>query len=339
LLIACLSLPSILFIDKGKKLVAFAIIIILSYFFSYLGDGEWIEFLSSCVPARLRGKFLPKRDAIMIFAGTTISLIMGGVLDLFRSKGLENIGFYVIFGFVFAFTLFNGWTFTKMTQPPVIVSRRKISLKDVLTKPIMDKQYRKYIIFFIIYNISVYLSLSLYSIYPIVNLGLSYAYMATLTLIATVSRIISARFWHKLSERLQWPIVLMIAVIILGFSFLLWSIVNIKNAFIILPVVNVISGIGWGGVTVGLIANNVLFAPIESRTIYFSFNAWIGALIRFVSSLFGALLNKSLSSVNLTIGGLTFVNMQLLFLLSGFLMMFTALYIYFCLYRQTGNTR
>ncbi|MDP4152827.1 MAG: hypothetical protein Q8865_05205 [Bacillota bacterium] len=321
----------------SSRIMMLGVIIIAAYFFSYLGDGGWVDFMSGCVPARQRGGFLPQRDANMVLAGTVVSLALGYVLDIFRDHKAENIGFFIIFFFVFVFAAINGWALKSMTQPPIHINREKIGLKAVLTLPMKDRLYRKYIIFHILYNFSVYIGLSLFSIYPVVTLGMSYSYMAFLGLLATVSRMVSAKLWQRLKLKMSWPVIMIIAHITLAVSFIIWAFVIKENAYVLLPLANIVSGAGWGGIAVSLFANNVIFAPKQSRTVYFSFNACVGALTGFLSSLLGAVVSGSFKNITISILGLDFCNMQIMFFISAVLLLLTAVYIFFVMNKETES--
>ncbi len=324
---AALGLVALLRFDTQVKTGFIAAILLFGYIFGMFNDPGFSEFLSAVVPRRMRGRFFAVRDALLIFSGTVTSLLLGAVLDYFRSAGREYTGFAIIFIFIFAVQCVICYIILSMKEPTVRLRSASLRLRDVFLLPLGHQDFRKFILYGVLWNFSIYFALSYYSIYMVSGLKLNYTFIAVLSLISTASRMIFSRVWGKLGDLHSWRYVMIRSLLILSLMSLGWFLATPSNAYVLLPIVHIASGIGWGGIGLANFNSALLYSPKTVKTAYLSLNSFISSIMGFLATLAGAAFSKSLSGVQLRLPGFEIGNVQLIFLVTSLLLALVSLYV------------
>ncbi len=280
--------------------------------------GSWII---SLVPERQRGRYFGIRDMCILASAAVLSLIMGRILDWFKSNQQDYIGFVVVFSVALVITIFNFITLKSIKEPEVTALNKDLNIKKLISIPVKDKQFRKVVILNIVWNLSVQFSLPFFSVYMVNGLKLSYTYIMIVGIILSSVQSYSARIWGKISERKSWEFTTVVSMAVMGLVHFSWIFINQNTYFFIIPFVQVLSGIGWAGVNLSLFNIQFKYAPQEGRTIFVGFNAALAGAAGFFSALMGSVLVGVLSKVKLDIKVTVLDNMLIIFGISGLMIL------------------
>lgn len=337
MLVAGIGLLALVRGSAALRAAGFCALILSGYSCNYFGEPAFNEFLTNVVPAKLRGRFMSRRDACMIAGGAVSSIVMGQVLDRFRGADRAGLGYTVLFAVAAVVIVVNFICMSRFCEPPVRTGRVRLRLADVFRIPLSNPGYRKFILFHIVYNFSVYVAFAYYSIYQVRNLGLPYTVISLLSLAENLARVFASRYWGRQPSRRSLPQVLLRAIVILAVIHCLWIVMCPATAPFLLPVVHIGGGFAWAGVAVSLLTVNFLFAPRKSRTVYFALNACTGLVTGFLASLVGSAIGRALIGKSLRLGPLLLTGENVIFLVSGFGLLATALYVK-CVLREDAVT-
>jgi Na+/melibiose symporter-like transporter len=288
--------------------------------------GGWIVDLA---PTQIRGIYLGKKDAVSLITNTVTGLTMGWILDLFRAANQERLGFIFIGCVVLMISIANFIFMSKVHEPLNKKSNDTIRIRDVIVKPFQDTNFRKVIIFTVLYNIALQISAPYFSIYMVTGLKLNYGYITMIGILSTATRVFFSKRWGKLADRTSWHKVTILSIFALGLNHCIWIVINPSTASISFPLVQLISGATWAGAAISVFNLPFMYLPEQGRTMYLSSNAAYGALAGFLSTLVGSRILASLKGYNFSILSLNIGNMQLLFAISGVLLVACALYVLF----------
>lgn len=301
------------------------IILASMYFVAYCANGflspaagSWII---SLVHERQRGRYFGVRDMCILATAAVLSLVMGRVLDWFKSNQLDYLGFVVVFSVALVITALNFLTLKSIKEPEVTVLNRDLNVKRLISIPLKDKQFRKVVILNIVWNLCVQFALPFFSVYMVNGLKLSYTYIMVVGIILSCVQSYSARIWGKISERKGWEFTTVASMAALGIVHFTWIFINKNTYFFIIPFVQVLAGIGWAGVNLSLFNIQFKYAPQEGRTIFVGFNAALAGGAGFFSALMGSVLVGVLSRVKLDIVVTVLDNMLILFGISGLMIL------------------
>ncbi len=326
-LIHRLLLASMFFIplflnSPGLRLGAVILIYGTAHFFGAFigtGIGNWILQL---VPQSIRGKYLGKKDSFAFAMSTAISLIMGWSMDRFRQADMEQTGFLVIGIVVFFLACMDFWCLSSIGEPESTPYTQK--LKESILVPLADKKYRTVMISYMFWNVALQIAGPFFSVYMVTGLKLDYTYITFLGLISSTIRILAAWLWGRLADATSWLFVTRLSMGLLGLIHASWLFMTPETCYGLQPVLQALSGAAWVGIAISVFHLQYHYAPTEKRVLYVSANSSYAGLSGFLATLLGAFLLKVFPSIEVfdfTIGG-----MQLLFLLSGTLIMGCVLY-------------
>lgn len=324
LLLALMLLVPIVATDKSLRLYLLVSIYFLSYVFGTFITPAASNWLVSLTDERSRGSYLGKRDSILLAVSTVLSLVMGKVLDTFRGNNAEMIGFIFIGIVVIIFTVVNFGILSSIGEPVVRQTKEIPKLRDIFTKPLKDANFKKVIAVCVLWNIGAQIGLSFFSVYMVSGLNLSYAYITAVGTFGSIVSVLAARLWGKLADRSNWPLVTKLSIGLLAICHITWFFVCKSNVYFLMPIAQFLSGAAWGGINLGIFNIQFAYAPEEGRTMYLGFNAAIGGFIGFGVAMLGARIVSLLEGFTITFGMLTIGKMQVVFGISGILLLLCA---------------
>lgn len=287
------------------------------------GAGNWLRKL---VPEHELGVYLGKRDAKALAFTTGVTLVMGKMLDYFRMHQAEQTGFLTIGMAVLAMTFVNFYCMSTIKEPTEEALRPKVNLKQVFTEPVKNHSFRKIIGFYGFWNLGLQIAAPFFSVYMVTGLQLDYTYIMLLGLIASLSRVASAGIWGRLADRRSWLWITKMSMLLLGFVHLSWFFMTKETCILLQPILQCASGIAWGGIALSIFNVQFLYAPRDKQVMFVGANSAYAGLIGFGGTLIGGLLLKVLPSFQ--IGAFPVNGMQILFALSGGLIMGCSWYVH-----------
>lgn len=304
------------------------------YFLAYCVAGfltpAAASWIISLVPDKLRGRYFGLRDMCILASAAVLSLVMGRVLDLFKSNRQDYLGFVVVFSVALVITLFNVLTLKRIREPEVKPYDQNLDIKGLISIPLRDKQFRKVVLLNILWNLSVQFSLPFFSVYMVNGLKLSYTYIMVIGIILSCVQSYSARIWGRISEKKSWEFTTVASMAVLGVVHVTWSFINHNTYFVIIPFVQVLAGIGWAGVNMSLFNIQFKYAPQEGRTVFIGFNAALAGAAGFFSALMGSFVVGALSGIKIDIKVTVLDNMLIVFGISGLMILCCAAYFSWC---------
>ena len=148
--------------------------------------------------------------------------------------------------------------------------------------PLMDQNYHNVLIFFLLWSIASNFASPFFSIYMLENLELSYFYITSMNMIASVARIAASNLWGRFADSCSWKLVTLGSIYMLGLAYIGLGLLTKENCSYWLPVVQAVSGAAWGGINIATFRMQFAFAPVEHRISYVSFcSTMVGWLCRF----------------------------------------------------------
>lgn len=276
-----------------------------------------------------RGKYFGRRESYLLAVGTVISLILSRVLDGYKADGNEYGGFVVVFVVILLLSLTNYYFWSNIKEPPVKSKKTTYSLKQVVTIPLKNSGFKKVIIFFVLYNIGLQVGGPFFSIYMVTNLKLDYTYIMLMSMISTLVNVILVRVWGKIADNRSWDFVLKCSILMLGITHFAWMFVTDTTSVVLIPLLHIAGGMSWAGIGISTFNIQFIFSPEEGRTVYIGFNAALGGVMGFLGTLAGSGMLLIFGASGLRIASLNAGGMQVLFAISGIILMLCAAFAHF----------
>lgn len=321
---------------KSIRLILLAFMYLAAYLSVSFANPAGNGILIDITPENIRGRYFGKRESCFLAIGTIFSLIMGRVLDKYRTEGNEYGGFVVMFSVILLLSFVDGFLWSKIKEPYKDKKKSSFTMKQVITMPLANSGFRKIIIFFVLYNVGLQIGSPFFSVYMVTGLKLDYTYITIVSMIGTLVNVLLVRVWGRIADRRSWSFVLKNSIMMLGITHALWFFVNSETAFVLVPILHVTSGAAWAGIGISTFNIQFIFSPEDGRTVYIGFNTALGGVMGFLGTLVGSLLLGVFEYTNPSIAGMEFSGMQILFGISGALLLVCSAYANFFI-KQTAS--
>lgn len=311
---------------RTSRLALLAAFYLVAYMAIALNNPAASAILIDLTPERMRGRYLSKRESILLAVGTVFTLVLGRVMDFYRGEGNEYGGFVVTFSVIILMSFANAYFWIRIKEPVTSRKSTSFSVRQVFSIPIKDPAFRKIIIFFIIYNIGLQIGGPFFSVYMVTGLKLDYTYIMIMSMISTVVNVILVRVWGRIADKKSWNFVLTCSVLILGICHFLWLFVNDSTYPVLIPLLHGLGGVAWAGIGISTFNIQFIYSPENGRTVYTGFNSALGGFMGFLGTLTGSTLLMAFKGLKVDIAGFGIGGMQTLFCASGILLSMAAAY-------------
>lgn len=304
------------------------IVIMLIYTLAYLAAGFVTPGLSnwnmSITPALGRGKFLAMKDIISMFGVASTSLIIGRMLDYYKINNKYLVGFTIIFLIALVMSILDFILISSIREPIRIQQIYNISLFQMIRKPLKDEYFRKVILFLSIWYFAVQFSVTFIPIYMVNFLELSYSFISVSGILANIFGMVSIYLWGNLADRTSWNFLLKASGIIIAFCYMGWSLVTVNNAFVLVPMFQILLTGSNGAFNMAATNIQYIHSPESSKTTYLGVTQSIAYVTGFFGGISGALASQLLKNLKIEWKVISLGSIQMLFLITS-LLLFIAL--------------
>ncbi len=315
----------ILLLSGGWRLEALLGIVVISGIIIMLAAPAWLSWMSDLVPERIRGRFFGVRNSGVAVATVGASIIGGIIIDMYKGRGLENVGFALIVA-LSCLSAFIAFLYTnKLPSNPMESDYQKFTLRQI-TRPLRDNRYRYLLKTFFIWNFGVGISAAFFAPHMINNLGMSFTLISLYSSIAALVAVTLNRFWGSLIDKFGCRPVIIVCSFAIGLVPLIWLLPRKDFIWILIPEV-IFSGAFWSGFNLAAFNMPIAYSPKEDRVIYLAVFSVLTGLGFFTASIIGGLLAHTWVNVNYHFGSFNIINYHLLFALSGLLRFLAAIWI------------
>ncbi|HSE84205.1 MAG TPA: MFS transporter, partial [Thermodesulfobacteriota bacterium] len=168
-------------LQRDHILWMFLAIIALSHFSGAVSAVAWLSWISDLVPEKFRGRFFGKRNMMIGVATLAFSLLGGKFLDLW---GESSSGFQILFFMAVIAGAISILYLKKIPEPPLVWNNKAKPYHEILVHPLKDANFRRLLIFTIIWSFGVNFSAPFFVVYKLKELHLSYT---TITLLVSIT--------------------------------------------------------------------------------------------------------------------------------------------------------
>lgn len=306
-------------ISSGMKVLLLALFYGISYFFGAFTGAACGDWILKLVPKQKVGSYLGLKDSLSLAALTITSLAAGKMLDHYKSIHAELAGFVLVGILLLLLAVWDFMCLVKIEEPLGEVKKRNYTIKETLLLPLRDKEFKKVMFFYGFWNVAINVANPLFSIYMVGYLHLDYFYIMLVSMLGSIARVGAAVLWGKMADRISWIWVCRSSIGLLSVTVLLWAVTGEWNYTWLLPVIQICSGIAWGGIAIATFNIQFAYAPADKKILYVSTNTALASVAGFAATMIGVALVAVIPDA--TFFGRTMSSMQTVFLLSAVMMM------------------
>ncbi len=315
-------LVPLLFLPAGWRLEFLIGVVIFSAFSIMISTVGWLAWVADLVPDRIRGRYFGMRS-VSVAVSTLIATISGGIiLDHFRGRGEESLGFAIIIAAGCAFALAASILLGKVPDRSRDQIRVRTNWQSFL-EPLKDPKFRRVLKVFSMWNFAIGTSAAFFAPHMLTNLRMSFTQISLYSSAAALVAIGLNRPWGAVIDRFGCKPVITFCAFGIAFIPTVWVFPRPDFLWVLIPEV-FFSAILWAGFNLAAFNMPIAFSPKNHRTIYLAVFAVVTGFAFFAASLIGGTIAEALSGLHWKVGPQTIVNYHVLFVLSTVLRLLTA---------------
>jgi len=241
--------------------------------------------MGDIVPERRRGRYFAYRTRLVAIFSLTALIISGTILHFFDGQGRTWTGFAAIFIIACCARLISIYQLHQMQEPVMHHTSVDNSLK--ILQLLQHGPALWFTLFFVLMQMAVCIAAPFFAVYMLRDLQFSYMQFTANTGTAVLVQFATLNRWGRIGDVFGNRIILYTTAMLVPVLPFLWV---VSNNFWYLMMVQVLSGLAWGGFN--LSAGNLLLdlVPAVRRTIYAAIHNVFAACGVFLGGGIGVLL-------------------------------------------------
>ncbi|MEO0179948.1 MAG: MFS transporter [candidate division WOR-3 bacterium] len=307
-------------VGSSDKAWLFVFLVGISLAAGSMSGNAWLAWFTDLVPAEIRGRYFGKRSGLLSAVGLAGSLGAGLFLDHYRRANSEYQGYAILFVLAFALALVSLVLFFFHYEGKRPTAKGFGRASSALLRPFANKDYRVFLLYFVIWGFVNGLSSPFWGAHMFKNLGMTYTQVALYSSIAGVCVFFSHFLWGWIIDRVGARAVLKFCSLGVVITPLLWPFASRTN-LIPIWIDAALSGGFWPGVNLA-----ALYLLMENRgesgdsaVAIYSFATGLAA---FLTSLLGSWLTVVLAGLHFQGYGVLINNFTALFVATGIMRLF-----------------
>lgn len=317
----------LLLVKNTQQAIALVMVYCLAYFLFAFLNPPIVNWIMEIAPESIRGRYFARREMFTMIIVAIGEMVMAKMLDIFKLKGVEQIGFIILGTITIIWAVINFYSFSAIKEPLRPNKKKKLAVKEDLGLLLKNVDFRNLAKLYSIWNIALYVGMLYIAIYMIGTLKMSYVYTMIMSMLTLGFRVLSVRLWGKFVESNLWSRAIELGAVLLGISTGLLFFANPTTAFIIIPLSHILAGIAWGSIGITFFNLQVMFAPDDTRTLYVGALSSISGISGFIATVISGFFIDNFANIHIEILGFTIGNIQIVFLVSGILLALCGVYV------------
>jgi MFS family permease len=207
-----------------------------------IANPAWGSMMADLVPMRLRGRYFAARGRIMGIITLVLSLIGGGILQLFA--GNPFVGFAILFSGAAFFRLLSFYFLAGQYESPVIEEEAEAPSLFQIFKRVGSSNLGKFTLYIALINFAANISSPFFPVYMLSELKFSYtAYVINVSFFA-IAVMLFQTYWGRRADWAGNIKVITVTSFLVPIVPLFW-LVSTNQLFLIAA--QIFSGFAWGG--------------------------------------------------------------------------------------------
>jgi MFS family permease len=253
-------------------------VLLFFLFFHYLGTSisgaSWNSWIKDLIPEKILGTYTSRRARMIQVLNVTLSLAVAMIIDHVKSNypQYELTAYGVMFLIGGVAGMLGVYFLGKAPEPKTTLEDQK--LFALFSKPLKDKNFSNLLQFHSFYAFATSLALPFFVVYMMKTIGLSFAWIIALGLLAKFGSIFSLKFWGAFSDKYSNKTIIRICAPTFITCILSWTFVamtpNKATSIALLIIIHIVSGVSAAGIDLAISNMAVKLAPKNEAIAYIS---------------------------------------------------------------------
>jgi hypothetical protein len=308
-------------LSPRERLGWFLAVVALSAMLGVAGNNAWTAWMGALVPGRIRGRYFSRRTIYISVSGTLASLAAASVLDAAARREATGTGLAALAAMATLAGAVSVALLRRQHDPGPAAGAR--AEWNVALAPFADPRARTLIRYLFGWNAAIGVAAGFFAFHMLQNLRSSFVLAAAHGVVVAGVRILAAPVWGAAVDRVGARPVLTLTSFGIAAVPVIWLLATPDRLWP-LAVEAVLAGALWGGHGIAIADVTVTLSPSRGRAFYLGAFAAVGGAGFALASVLAGLLAQALPAT-FRVGGLPWVDLHVLFLLSALARLLAAL--------------
>ncbi|WAM34751.1 MFS transporter [Caldicellulosiruptor morganii] len=269
-----------LFLGKGSYILLFLLVgfmTISSISNSFTNVSFW-SWMNDLIPMHIRGRFFSRRATISTIVGMLSGLGIGKFLDSHNTL----VGFSIVFVFAAIMGMLDIGCFFFVKDLPMKNEEVQLDLKKMFLSTLNNNFFRKFVVFFVIWNFGLNIAGPYFNMYMIKDLKMSYFDIILLTqIVSNVVTILTLPYIGRIVDKIGNRPMLLLSTGLISLLPIVWCFTNVNNYKFLVTTISIFAGLLWPITDMG---NNNLILKLSDQ----SQTSMYVAVINLFNAIFGS---------------------------------------------------
>ncbi|KAF2958792.1 MFS transporter [Thermotoga sp. Ku-13t] len=308
------ALLIVLLAFKDRNPLFFVFVFAVSQIFGALAGNAWTSLVRDLIPESERGRFFGRRNVYISFT----SLVFFYVYSLLIDRLKDPLGYQLSIAIGMLGTLISFWSMFKVPEVPLKSSGARAEVSLVF----QDKNFMRLCVFYFFWNVVIAFTSPFFTYHLLKNLQVPFSYIGLTGVLNSITAMIFYFFWGRLSDKVGHKSIAVAGVFIVSFIPPMWFFMNTFTYRYLMLADAVVSAIGWSAINLSFLTLPMEVAQ-SSSSAYFATYAALGGVGGLIGAVAGGATAKLLAGSQFGSDIFPIYGVQLMFLASGILRIFT----------------
>lgn len=311
-----------------------------------IGTPATQDWIASLVPARLRGNYFARKDAVCVFVTVTMMLLSGLIMDATAGER-QNMGFTLNGSMILILVVLNAWAFSCMKEPrqgrvnaqgkeihgklkhkyPKTEAAYNGNLLDEVREAFGKADFRMAFALTLLWQTSFYCASPFNTSYQLVELKMPFTFIMIIGFLGNMLRIAITPLMGRLGDKHGMAFLYKYSLIGILLYYLFFALAVPSNAYPMVILGTVSSALGWSFAGIGLFGVQLELLDEGKRDIQLSVLSALSGVYGFLVSFVSGCLLDYLQQALVTLPGKRLYAQQFTNMLGAGFLLLTILYL------------
>ncbi len=303
--------------DPTVKMLLFVFIVFAANIINALFSSGYSVWQVKFIPDEVRADYFSMNQLVTAFIGCGAALLSGTVADMLSGSAYENT-IIVLFRFAaYALGILDVVVLSQPKEYPYSKSEDLPRLRHIITKPFTHKKFAITMAIVFVWTFCINAPQSTLNYYLINDVGVTYTFIYVINMFYPFFLLFFLPLWNRFLRAKGWFTTFAIGGILLCPTNLMYSCVTAATYTWLLPTLRLIQHFIGVGCNVAYANMAYINLPEEDQTNYIAFHTLVVNIASFLGMMLGTSFVAAYPDIVVTVLGLEFTNVQLLFWLEA----------------------
>ena len=303
--------------DPTLKMTLFVLLVFAANIINALFSSGYSVWQVKFIPDEVRADYFSLNQLITAFIGCGAALLSGMVADALAGSAYETTIIIVFRCLAYGLGLLDVLILSLPKEYPYSRSNDLPRLRHIITKPFTHKKFAITMGIVFVWTFCINAPQSTLNYYLINDVGVSYFFIYVINMFYPFFLMAFLPLWNRFLRVKGWFTTFAIGGILLCPTSLMYSCVTASNFIWLLPTLRLIQHFIGVGCNVAYANMAFINLPEEDQTNYIAFHTLVVNIASFLGMMLGTSFVAAFPDILVTLFGLKFTNVQLLFWLEA----------------------